>query len=66
MNQQRREETCEMIWMLSSAFRPLMAIKVMTPCRTEKVDFSKKLKKNKNKNKITKKTNRQEESPEET
>ena len=44
---------------------------IMTPCRTEKVDFSKKLKtqkknKNKNKNKITKKTNRQEESPEET
>jgi uncharacterized membrane protein len=40
----------------------------MTPCRTEKVDFSKKLKKNKNinKNRITKKTNRQEESPEET
>ena len=43
---------------------------VMTPCRTEKVDFSKKLKKPKkkniNKNRITKKTNRQEESPEET
>ena len=41
----------------------------MTPCRTEKVDFSKKIKKKKkkkNKNRITKKTNRQEESPEET
>ena len=40
----------------------------MTPCRTEKVDFSKKNKKQKNKNtnRITKKTNRQEESPEET
>ena len=37
----------------------------MTPCRTEKVDFSKKLKKqkkNRNKNRITKKTNRQEET----
>ena len=38
---------------------------IMTPCRTEKVDFSKK-NKIKNKNLITKKTNRQEESPEET
>ena len=35
---------------------------LMTPCRTEKVDFSKKI----IKNRITKKTNRQEESPEET
>ena len=38
---------------------------IMTPCRTEEVDFSKK-NKIKNKNIITKKTNRQEESPEET
>ena len=36
---------------------------VMTLCRTEKVDFSKTLKnKNRNKNRITKKTNRQEET----
>ena len=51
--------------------KPCCPSSLMTPCRTEKVDFSKKLKKQKknkniNKNRITKKTNRQEESPEET
>ena len=44
-------------------FVKLKTSRIMTPCRTEKVDFSKK---KKNTNRITKKTNRQEESPEET
>ena len=54
MRKPKHLRSCSLI---SIQFLPLSCI--MTPYRTEKVDLAKK-------NRITKKTNRQEESPEET
>ena len=59
MRKPKHLRSCSLI---SIQFLPLSCI--MTPCRTEKVDFSKKI--IIKKNRITKKTDRQEESPEET